>query len=76
MSSLVPYADILTPNLTEACILTNTEYKPDMNEEELFEICKKLCTMGPEKIVISGLERGENLENFIFEDGKEPQVIL
>lgn len=76
MSSLVPYADILTPNLTEACILTGTEYKADMNESELTEICKKLCEIGPKKIVVSGLERGDNLENFIFEDGKKPQTII
>lgn len=76
MSSLVPYADILTPNLTEACILTGAEYKADMAENGLAEICKKLCEMGPKKIVVSGLERGDNLENFIYEDGKEPQTIL
>ena len=76
MTTLVPYADILTPNLTEACILTDTEYKEDVNEAELTEICQKLCEMGPRKIVISGLGRGDNLENFIYEYGKEPQVIL
>ena len=75
MSSLVPFADILTPNLTEACFLTGTEYKPDMDENELTELCKKLSLMGPEKIVISGLERGEDLENFIYEAGKEPQTV-
>ena len=75
MCALVPYADILTPNLTEACILTGTEYKPDMDEEELTELCKKLSEMGPKKIVISGLERGDDLENFIYESGKEPQTI-
>ena len=31
--------------------------------------------MGPKKIVISGLERGDDLENFIYESGKEPQTI-
>lgn len=71
MAELVKYADILTPNLTEACILTNTEYKTDITEEELKIICEKLCGMGPEKIVISGLERGDDLENFIFEKGKD-----
>lgn len=76
MSSLVPYADVLTPNLTEACILTRTEYKADMDENDLIEMCKKLCEMGPRRIVVSGLERGHNLENFIYEDGKEPQIIL
>ena len=76
MSALVPYADILTPNLTEACILTGTAYNADINEAQLTEICQKLCAMGPKKIVISGLERGDNLENFVFEDGAEPQLIL
>lgn len=76
MNSLVPYADILTPNLTEACILTGTEYHPDMNENELFVLCSKLATMGPKKIVISGLERGDSLENFAFEKGKDAEVIM
>ena len=75
MASLVSYADILTPNLTEACILTKTEYKADMSETELNNICEKLSRVGPGKIVISGLDRGEILENFVYEQGKEPQVI-
>ena len=75
MSSLVPYADILTPNLTEACILTKTDYHTDMDEDSLAEICEKLSEMGPKKIVISGLERGDDLENFIFEAGKSPVTI-
>lgn len=75
MSSLVPYADILTPNLTEACILTKTEYRADMARDDLLKICGKLCDMGPKKIVISGLDRGENLENFVYEYEKEPHII-
>ena len=65
MNSLVPYADILTPNLTEACILTGTEYNSDMDEGALFVLCSKLADMGPKKIVVSGLERGDSLENFL-----------
>ncbi len=75
MTALLPYADILTPNLTEACILTQTEYRSDMGEEELAGICKKLSDIGPKKIVISGLERGDDLENFIYENGKLPQTV-
>lgn len=75
MKELVPYADILTPNLTEACILTQRDYLQNPTAEQLEEICKELNAMGPKKIVISGLERGEDLENFIFEEGKEPCVL-
>lgn len=75
MKHLVPLADILTPNLTEACILTDYAYNKDIDEKELEIICKKLCEMGPKKIVISGLERGDDLENFIYEEGKKPIII-
>lgn len=75
MSELVPYADILTPNLTEACILTGTDYDPDMAEENLSRICRQLSGIGPKKIVISGLERGDFLENYVFEVGKQPRII-
>lgn len=69
MAALVPFADILTPNLTEACILTGTPYRVDMDGRTLEELCHTLSGMGPKRIVISGLERGDDLENFIYEDG-------
>lgn len=75
MEQLVPFADILTPNLTEACILTGTDYRPDMSETELETLCRRLQAMGPEKIVISGLERGEDLENFICEADNAPVIV-
>ena len=76
MRALVPYADILTPNLTEACILTGTEYKKQMDKKELLAICKTLSDMGPDRIIISGIERGEDLENFVFERNKEPVSVI
>ena len=75
MTALVPYADILTPNLTEACILTNTPYRPDMREEELKALCDALCRMGPKSIVISGLEREGDLENFVYVQGNDPVIV-
>lgn len=75
MGEIVPYADILTPNLTEACILTGTRYTPDIGEAELAEMCRKLSQMGPGKIVVSGLERGDDLENFVYEAGKQPRIL-
>lgn len=61
------YADIITPNLTEACILTDTLYKDNMTEKELEEIIGKLSGMGPEKIVITGLLDGDYVANLVYE---------
>lgn len=55
MKHLVPYADIITPNLTEACILTDTPYKKRWKLKELRELTEKLEKMGPAKIVITGI---------------------
>ena len=55
MKKLVSYANILTPNLTEACILTGREYNAEYGNEELETIAKQLSDMGPSKIVITGI---------------------
>ena len=75
MRSLVAYADILTPNLTEACFLAGVDYRRDMDSGQLYELCRKLSRLGPQRIVISGIERGDDLENYIYEAGKEATVI-
>lgn len=75
MRELVPYADILTPNLTEACFLTGTPYQENMNAAELTQLACALSNMGPKQVVISGLERDGDLENFVYESGKSPIVI-
>lgn len=72
---LLPYADILTPNLTEACILTGTDYRSDPSEDELLAMCQQLSQLGPQKVVISGLDYGDHLGNFIFEAEKPPHLL-
>lgn len=75
MTELLPFADILTPNLTEACILSGVSYRSDMTEDALEAICERLSMAGPKQIVISGLERGDFLDNFVYEAGKAPVLV-
>ena len=75
LSQLLPKANILTPNLTEACILTKSEYRSNPNDEFLLTLCQKLARKGPPRIVITGLERSDTLENYVYEDGSTPTVI-
>lgn len=75
MKHLVPYADIITPNLTEACILTNTPYKEHWKLKELQKLVEELHTMGPEKVVITGIPQGSYIANYCYEAGKKPSII-
>lgn len=74
LGTLLPLADILTPNLTEACLLTGTAYCAEPDAEFLETLCRRLNRMGPKKIVISGVERSGDLENYIFEEGTPSRI--
>jgi len=71
MRNLVKYADILTPNLTEACILTDTPYNEHYKNKEIEIIAEKLSKMGPSKIVITGIVRGQFIANYCYEKGHQ-----
>lgn len=75
MKHLIPYADIITPNLTEACILTDTPYKTRWKLKELKTLTEKLEAMGPSKIVITGIPQGSYVANYCYETGREPSII-
>ena len=45
MRELMPYAAIVTPNLTELCALIDEAYHETSNEQELKRMCEKLSQM-------------------------------
>ena len=66
MKELLSHAQILTPNLTEACLLTDTPYSDSVwSHEQLCQLAEKLHAFGPKKIVITGLRDGDDYLNFI-----------
>ncbi len=76
MRRLVSLADIITPNLTEACRLTDTPYRESVwKREELFSMAEKLNATGPDKIVITGIPKGQFIANYVYEKGEEPKLI-
>ena len=76
MGRLTSYADILIPNVTEACILTDTPYKASgWTRAELFTMAKKLCQSGAGHIVISGVDMGQYIGNVVYEQGKSPCIL-
>lgn len=75
MIQLVRQADIVVPNVTEACILTGTPYKERWTTRELCQMAEKISQTGPEKIVITGIPQKTYVSNFCYEKGKGYQMI-
>jgi pyridoxine kinase len=78
MKALVHYADILTPNLTELCTLTDIKYRPEgFNDAELAEMCRMLTEQGPEHIVVTGIPyNSKQIMNFVYSKGEEPRIVM
>ena len=74
MRELVKLADIITPNITEACLLTGTRYKERWTFRELEDLAAGLMEMGPGKIVITGIPLRTYLGNFCSEEGRESHL--
>ena len=75
MKQLAGQAHILTPNLTEACILTDTEYTEKWHEKDIIILGEKLLSLGPEKIVITGIQQGSLIANYCCTENDKGRFI-
>lgn len=57
---LFPLIDLLTPNLTEACLLTDTQYQEQFSEVEICHLARKLADRGIKEVIITGVQLAEN----------------
>ena len=55
MKTLCPSADILLPNITEACFLAGVEYKESYDEAYIKGLLEKLSELGCSTIVLTGV---------------------
>lgn len=54
MGSLCACADVILPNVTEACLMTGTPYREHLNEEFVSELMEKLEKIAP-NVVLTGI---------------------
>ena len=52
-------ADIIVPNLTEACFMTDTEYREDYDRAYIDELLEKLAALGAKKVILTGIAFSE-----------------
>lgn len=66
MRTLCPVADILVPNISEACFLAGVEYKESYDEEYIKTLLEGLTKLGSSTIVLTGVG---------YEEGKTGVVV-
>ena len=73
MRQLLPHADVVTPNLTEACQLLGIPYPKDgrVSETELGKMAAEIAAMGPRDVVITGIHAEDRVRTFLYEEGTE-----
>ena len=75
MPELLKVADVLTPNLTEACILAGRPFMENSTESEVADLAAEICAQNAKCAVISGVHRGGSLLNFVYVKGEGCDVV-
>lgn len=74
LGELIEKADLVLPNITEACLLTGHPYKEEMNLDELKELAQKVNQLGAKNTIISGIQEtqadGTEKIGFFYYDEK------
>lgn len=71
MKELVKHSDLITPNITEACLLLNKDFKKDFSENEIISIAKDLSNIGPQKVIITGIAKDNMIYNLSYDKAND-----
>ena len=71
MKALCAEADYLLPNITEACFLTNTEYKTDYDRAYVDLLIDRLMALGCKNVILTGISYTQGKTGVVvYENGK------
>ncbi len=70
MKKLCAHAHVLLPNLTEACLLTDTPYEERYDEAFLKPVLEKLLAMGTKYVVLTGYSQEPGQTGVLLWDGE------
>lgn len=71
MKTLVAVADVVIPNLSEACFLCDIEYKTSYDEDYILSVVKALNKLGAKAVVLTGVSYEEGYTGIVtYENGK------
>ena len=69
VTQLCKKADLLLPNVTEACLLTNISYREDLSEEDYRLMIEILQRKGCKQVVLTGVSLEPGKTGFLTSDG-------
>lgn len=75
MRSLVQEADLIFPNITEACLLTGSEYQNEQDEESNNLLIQKLVSLGAKKIVLTSVQYDEKIGAMVYDGGSVKTIL-
>ncbi|MDD2227978.1 MAG: pyridoxamine kinase [Candidatus Cloacimonetes bacterium] len=65
MKKAIAFADIITPNYTEACFLTATALQAIPSLAEIETICLSLCKMGAKQVIITSIPQQDKTHTLV-----------
>ena len=71
MKTLTADADVILPNITEACFLTGTAYREQYDEAYIDELLAKLRAAGAKTIVLTGVGYDPETTGVVVLEGEE-----
>ncbi|ATD55146.1 pyridoxamine kinase [Clostridium chauvoei] len=60
LKEIIRFSNIITPNFTEACLLSGKKVKESISEEEIKDILKSLINLGARDIIVTSIPMKEN----------------
>ena len=71
MKDICSIADYIIPNITEASLLVNKEYKEVYNEEYINDLLNSLILLGAKNVILTGVSFEEGKIGAIYYNGKD-----
>ena len=75
-ATLCSIADVILPNITEACFMTGAEYKETYDEAYIRDLLKRLIALGAKTAILTGVSLSEGKTGVMGYDSEKKETIV
>lgn len=76
IKEVIKYSDVITPNYTEACLLSGVSIKEKIEIDDLEIIIEKLKDIGAKNIIITSLPIGNNIIGTCIYNNRKKSIVI